>query len=72
MIFPLNDDTRWILGQPNFRCGAIAQFLRILGHSIEYKAEEEQAAVIYWMLTLYDKHGSDWRVEANRILQKMA
>lgn len=69
-MFLLNDDTRWILGRPNYYCGQIAAFLRTQGHSIEYKAEEEQAAVLYWMLTLYDKHGLNWRAEASRILKE--
>jgi len=66
----LNDDTRWILGRPNFQCGLVAHSLRFLGHEINGRAEDEQAHVIHWMLCLYEKHGSAWRAEANRQLNE--
>ena len=64
-MIELNEDTRFILGRPNFWCGSIARRLRELGHKIEEKAEEEQAYVIYLMLGLYEKHnGNDgWKQE---------
>lgn len=71
-MFDLNDDTRWILGRPNFACGGIAQALRVLGQSIECKAEAEQAAVIHWMLTLWEAHGAGWREAADRVLSDAA
>lgn len=49
-----------ILGRPNFRCGHIAQVLRLGGAEINPKAEHEQAAVVHWMLTLYLAHGAKW------------
>lgn len=58
---PLNDYTRWILGRPNFACGPIASVLRSLGHEIEHKAEDEQAAVIHWMLSVYAEYGENWK-----------
>lgn len=58
---PLNDETRWILGRPNFWCYSVAQVLRQDGHEIETKSEVEQASVIHWLLNLYLKHGDDWR-----------
>lgn len=60
-IVPLNDETRWILGRPNFWCASVAQVLREDGHEIKKKAEDEQAAVIHWLLNLYLKHGDKWR-----------
>lgn len=57
---PLNDDLREILGRPNFACHEIARLLRRMGHEIAERAEAEQAAVIYWMLTKYAAHGRDW------------
>jgi hypothetical protein len=60
-MFELNDEVRWILGRPNFMCAPIAARLRKLGHVIDEKAEAEQAAVIYWMLSLYECHGDSWR-----------
>lgn len=63
-MIPLNDDTRWILGRPNFWCASIANVLREDGHDIKSRAEEEQAAVIHWLLNLYIQHGSGWREAA--------
>jgi len=69
MMFELNDETRWILGRPNFTCIHMANVLRKNGHEIAKKAEDEQAAVIYWMLTMYEKHGDNWRDEAEKWLK---
>ena len=60
-LFEFNEDIRWILGRPNFTCAHTANSLRALGQDIPNKAEEEQAAAIYWMLSMYEKHGNDWR-----------
>lgn len=69
-MFELNDETRWILGRPNFACARIAARLRELGHQIESKAEDEQAATIHWMLGVYEQHGDKWRAEAEEYLKK--
>lgn len=63
-----NEQTKEILGRPNFSCSPIASALREIGHTIPRKAEEEQAAVIYWMLSMYQKHGDNWRKEAEKAL----
>lgn len=68
---PLNDATRWILGRPNFWCGQIAHSLRRDGRDIPTKAEEEQAAVIHWLLSLYLKHGESFREEAYNELKRI-
>lgn len=68
-MFELNDETRWILGRPNFMLIGLAQRLRQLGHVIPTKAEAEQAACIYWMLCLYEQHGENWRAEGEKILR---
>jgi hypothetical protein len=65
----LNEDTRFILGRPNFWCGAMANSLRALGHEIPNKAEEEQAYVIWWMLNLYMENGEGWKGVANALLK---
>ncbi len=65
----LNEDTRFILGRPNFWCHAIAQRMRELGHEIPNKAEEEQAHVINLMLEHYEKHGTNWRSELETYLR---
>ena len=67
-MFEFNEQIEFILGRPNFWCGAIAHKLVKLGHKIPTKAEAEQAAVIYWMLDLYEKHGDGWREEGEKIL----
>ena len=65
----LNEETRFILGRPNFWCGAKAHVLRKLGHDIPKKAEEEQAYVINWMLEMYEKHGDTWRAHCEKHLR---
>ncbi|WP_281212000.1 hypothetical protein [Pseudomonas fulva] len=65
----LTDDLREILGRPNFTCHFIAKALRIMGHSIAPKSEDEQAVVIHWLLGHYLKNGSDWRVRAEAELK---
>jgi hypothetical protein len=69
-MIPLNDETRFILGRPCFTVIPMVQVLRIMGHEIPHKAEDEQAHAIHWMLTLYESHGAGWRDEANRILRE--
>lgn len=66
----LTDDLREILGRPNFTCHFIAKALRVMGHSIAHKSEDEQAVVIHWLLSIYLKHGSDWRQRASAELEK--
>ena len=65
---PLDEEVRWILGQPNFACAGIANVLRQMGYVIERRAEHEQAAAIHWMLTIYCEHGGAWREVAGRRL----
>lgn len=64
-IAELTDDLREILGRPNFTCHYIAQALRQMGRTIAKKSEDEQAAVIHWMLGHYLKYGADWRQHAS-------
>jgi hypothetical protein len=68
-MFELNDETRWILGRPNFVCSPYAARLRTLGHKIEARAEDEQAYVLHWMLSMYEQHGEDWRKQAAAYLR---
>lgn len=71
-MFELNDEIRWILGRPNFTCRDTAIILRTMGHEIKTKSEDEQAAVVHWMLCLYEEHGDAWREEGNKILKEAA
>lgn len=66
---PLNDELQEILGRPGFACARIAEVLRIGGADIASKAEAEQAAVIYWMLSKYGDHGADWWTHCRHELQ---
>jgi hypothetical protein len=68
-LLPLDEQTRIILGRPNFACIRTAQRMRELGHRIPRKAGEEQAAVIHLHLTMYQKHGAAWLEHANLYLE---
>lgn len=68
-MFELTEETRWIMGRPNFFTGPIAHRLVQLGHKIAPKMEDEQAYVLHWMLSLHEKHGDSWKQEAERILK---
>ena len=61
---PMDEHLDYILGTMCFQCISHAQMLRASGQIIATKAEAEQAAVLYWMLGFYFKHGADWRKEA--------
>ena len=67
-LLPLDDQTRMILGRPNFACVKVAQRLRQLGHEIAHRSGDEQAAVIHFNLTMYQKHGAAWLEHANAYL----
>lgn len=64
----LDDDLRFILGRPNFWCYHLANALRAMGQEIARKAEEEQAAVIHFLLKAYFEHGPGWRDAVEKIL----
>jgi hypothetical protein len=70
--FELNEQVRQILGILCFTAGTIAHRLVKLGHTIEGRAEEEQAYVLHWLLHLYFQHGDNWRDEANKALRATA
>ena len=59
-LLPLDEQTRIILGRPNFACIATAQRMRELGHKIARTSTDEQAAVIHLHLTMYLTHGAAW------------
>lgn len=68
-LTPLNEDTGDIFGRPNFTCTRIAQRLRDLGRDIKNRAANEQAAVIHFLLNMYEQHGADWRAHAEEYLR---
>lgn len=65
----LDEHLRFILGRPNFWCYHLANALRAMGHEIARKAEEEQAAVIHWLLNAYFEHGPGWREAVEKIME---
>ena len=68
-MIELNEKTRWILGRPNFWCAPVAEQLRHHGFEIDRKAEAQQASVIHWLLSLYEKHGDDYIDHAQAFLK---
>ncbi|MDQ0739226.1 hypothetical protein [Pseudomonas sp. W4I3] len=60
----LTADLRYILGIPHTKLANTAQLLRQKGHCIAERSEDEQAAVIHWMLGHYLRRGIHWRVFA--------
>ncbi len=70
--FDLDDELRWILGQPGFAIRGIAETLRAsTAYKVERKHEDEQAVAIHWMLCLYFEHGSKWREVGQKMLEEM-
>ena len=55
---PMTPELASILGLMCFQCISFAQALRAAGHTIKTSAEDEQAAVLHWML------GRDLRLSA--------
>ncbi|TKK40479.1 hypothetical protein PflCFBP13517_15305 [Pseudomonas fluorescens] len=60
----LTADLRYILGIPHTKLADTAQLLRQQGHCIGERSEDEQAAVIHWMLGHYLRRGIHWRLFA--------
>lgn len=69
-MLKLDDTVKEILGRPNFQCANIAIALRTKGFKIEARSEDEQANVLYWMLTMYEKHGENWKDEATKFINE--
>ena len=68
----LTSELRWILGQMCFQHIHTAQALRLMGHQIARKAEDEQAVTIYWMLGHYLKDPENWRENATAEMKAAA
>ncbi|MGY2681719.1 hypothetical protein [Pseudomonas tolaasii] len=68
----LTPELRWILGQMCFQHIHTAQALRLMGHQIARKAEDEQAVTIYWMLGHYLKDPANWRENATAEMKAAA
>ena len=68
---PMTPELASILGLMCFQCISFAQALRAAGHTIKTSAEDEQAAVLHWMLGHYFRHGDDWRTAAAEDMKRM-
>lgn len=67
----LNPDLIKILGRPNFMCGQIARILRSSGENILTKAEDEQAATIWFLLRHYMSDPTNWEQHAEAELESL-
>ena len=65
----LTPDLALILGKICFQCIHIVQILRVGGQQINTRAEDEQAAAIYFMLKHYIKDPVNWSKNCNAELQ---
>ena len=68
----MNDELLEILGRPNFKCAHVAEALRAGGQKIPHRAEDEQAAVILFLLNHYLADQANWWANARAALQAMA
>ncbi|MHB8287116.1 MAG: hypothetical protein ACYDD1_20905 [Caulobacteraceae bacterium] len=55
-----------ILSYMCFELGSTAALFRATGDDIKRKAEDEQAHMMRWMLTLAAEHGDQWRTAAGK------
>lgn len=62
---PLNNELIEILGRPNFQCIQLASALRSGGQEIANRAENEQAAVIHFLLGHYLADPNQWAENAS-------
>lgn len=67
----LTPELREVLGWPNFKCGPFAHLMVAAGAEIKPKAEDEQAAVLHWLIKLVLKHGDKWNEAATADLSAM-
>ncbi len=68
---PADAEVLEILSIVCITCGPIAHALRRGGYDIKTRAENEQGAVLLWMLSLYRDHGKAWRDEGQKLLNAM-
>ncbi|AIJ45536.1 hypothetical protein O987_06965 [Comamonas testosteroni TK102] len=71
--FPaMTEELASILGLMCFQCISFAHALRAGGYSIKKRAEDEQAAVLHWMLGHYFRSGPDgWRAAASADMERL-
>jgi hypothetical protein len=65
----LDEQQRRILGLMPWQTGPIAHALvKLKLAEIPPKCEEEQAHVMHWLLTMYQRHGERWKDVAETVL----
>ncbi len=72
LVFPrqLTPEVRDVLSTMCFEAGPIARAFREAGRAeIRTRAEDEQAFVLHWLLTLALEHGATWRKRAGDTLE---
>ncbi|MDF2601176.1 MAG: hypothetical protein K0Q54_3999 [Methylobacterium brachiatum] len=72
LIFPreLTPEVRDVLSIMCFEAAPIAHAFRASGRAeINARAEDEQAFVLHWLLTIALEHGTGWRKHAGDILE---
>lgn len=67
----LTEDLKDILGRPNFMCINLAECLRADGRVIARKSEDEQAAVIFWLLGFYLTDPTNWHQLAREEIKRI-
>lgn len=65
----LSDDLREVLSTMLWTSGQIAECLRAGGEDIKRRAEDEQAHVLHWLISLALRHGPDWRKKASERIE---
>ncbi|XYD08864.1 hypothetical protein R1A27_28650 [Methylobacterium sp. NMS12] len=71
LVFPkaLTPEVRDVLSIMCFEAGPIAHAFRESGRAeIKTRAEDEQAFVLHWLLTIALEHGAEWRKHASEAL----
>ncbi len=64
-----DDEVKFILGRPCFVVTEEAEMLRSRGQQIPYRAEDQQAAVLFWLLQMYQEYGAEWRQAVRREIE---
>ena len=57
----ITPELKEVLSLMLWKTGEIAHILRAGGIDIPRKAEEEQCAVLHWLITLAIDYGDDWK-----------
>ena len=71
LIFPreMTPEVKDVLSYMCFEASPIARAFHEAGRAdIKCRAEDEQAFVLHWLLTLALEHGAEWRKHAGEIL----